>query len=255
MNFVDTHCHCHWPDFGLPVQEVIKNATQAGVGKLVCIGTSTKDSQTAVQFAGMHDNIWASVGVHPHYASAELPKVADLKNLTNRPKVVAIGECGLDYYYHRSPKADQEQILNFQLQLAQDTNLPVIFHVRDAFNDFWPIVDNFRGISGVFHCFSAGQKELDDILKRDFYVGVNGIATFSKNAEQIEAFKSIPLGKMLLETDAPYLTPAPLRGKINQSMNVVVIARFLSALRGESLLDIANQTTHNANKLFGLKNG
>lgn len=254
MELIDTHCHAHWKDFGIDTKVMLKNAKDADVTKIICIGTDYNDSQNAVEFAQLHKNVWASVGIHPHEAKKAKEGIIPIEQLIDKPKVVAIGECGLDYYYNHSPKKDQISILKKQLELAIKVDLPVIFHVRDAYSDFWPIIDEFKGLRAVFHCFSAGTNELDEIIKRDFYVGLNGIVTFSKNQVQIQAFKAVSLNKLILETDAPYLTPTPYRGKTNEPKNVAVIAEFLSNLRGENLSDLALATTANAIKLFGLEN-
>lgn len=168
-------------------------------------------------------------------------------------RVVAIGECGLDYFYEHSSKSEQKEILEFQLELAQKYNLPVIFHVRDAFDDIWPIVDNFNGLKGVVHSFSSNINDLEQILSRGLYVGLNGIMTFTNNQEQIKAAKAVPIDNLLLETDAPFLTPSPMRSIICQPKHIRVTAEFLAELRGESLEFIARQTTINACDLFGLK--
>lgn len=250
--FIDSHCHIHWPDYKIDQQTALKNAKDAGLKGVICVGTDFKDSQSAVEFAQKNQNVWASVGLHPHDAklgSAELDKIS---SLMSKPKVIAIGECGLDYYYTKSPKNDQTKILKKQIEMALTARLPIIFHVRDAYDDFWPVFDSFKGIRGVMHSFTAGQKELDQILQRGLYVGLNGIITFSKQLSQLEAAKAIPLDKLLIETDAPFLSPIPLRGQINQPANVVYTAQFLSELRGEPIDDLATTTTANANQLFNI---
>ena len=163
---------------------------------------------------------------------------------------MAIGECGLDYFYEHSPKEAQIQVLRFQLELAQKHNLPLVFHVREAFQDFWPIFDEFPGLRGVVHSFTAGQKELDEIVARGLYVGLNGIVTFMKRPEQLDVIKAVPLENMLLETDAPFLTPVPYRGTICEPKHVRVTAEFLSTLLARPLEEIAAHTTRNAETLF-----
>ncbi|MEO5627457.1 MAG: TatD family hydrolase [Candidatus Saccharimonadales bacterium] len=255
MQFIDTHCHIQEDDYPLDPNVVIKNAAQVGVDRLVVVGTSLEHSQAAVKFAQSHDNVWASIGIHPHDSQHYVGN-ADLllkfKQLATQPKVVAVGECGLDYYYNHSPKQSQVELLRFQLDLAQEYNLPVIFHVREAFKDFWPIFDQYKGITGVIHSFTASKDDLADILERNLLIGINGIMTFSKNADQLAAAKAVPLDKLVLETDAPFLTPAPFRGTICEPKHVRVTAEFLSRLRGESLEDIAMATTRNAAQLFNL---
>ncbi len=255
MEFMDTHCHIHFPDYELAEDEVIAAAKQDGVTRLLCVGCTLPDSQAAVSMAARHDNIWATIGLHPHEGARYVHDhhaLQQFRELATKPKVVAIGETGLDYYYNHSPKEDQQQLLKFQLELAQEHNLPLIFHVREAFDDFWSIVDQYPGVTGVVHSFSASQQVLEQILKRDLFVGLNGIMTFTKDKDQLAAAKAVPLSKLLLETDAPFLTPVPFRGKICQPKHVVVTARFLAALRGESLEQLAQATTDNARKLFKL---
>ncbi len=170
--------------------------------------------------------------------------------MVTQPKVLAIGECGLDYYYNHSSKEDQIKLLRFQLELAQKHCLPVIFHVREAFDDFWPIYDEYQGVRGVIHSFSANSEVLEQVLARGLYVGLNGIITFTKKPEQLETVKTIPLNRILLETDAPFLTPAPYRGTICQPKHVKTTAEFLAQLRSETVDVVAAMTTRNAWQLF-----
>ena len=252
MQFVDTHCHIHEGDYAFDANETITRANAAGVQKLIVVGTSAQDSAQTVAFAAAHDNVWASVGLHPHDAKFGTEAFDALATLAGKPKVVAIGECGLDYFYNHSSKTDQIKALEFQMQLAKDHNLPMIFHVRDAFDDFWPIFDRFEGLRGVIHSFTATNTELEQALRRGLYIGLNGIMTFTKDQNQLLAAKGVPLDKLLLETDAPFLTPAPVRGTVNEPKNVVLTAEFLSNLRGESLVQVAEATSQNAQKLFGI---
>lgn len=169
-------------------------------------------------------------------------------------KIVAIGECGLDYFYGHSPKEDQEKALRFQIELALSHNLPLIFHVRDAFDDFWPIFDSYQGIRGVVHSFTDNRDNLKKLLDRGLYVGINGITTFTKNEWQLENAKAVPGDRLLLETDAPFLTPVPLRGRVNEPANVRLVAEFLANLRNESLETLITQTTRNSLQLFSIQN-
>lgn len=255
MEFVDTHCHVQFADYPLDPDEVIKAAAADGVTRLIVVGCGLPDSQAAPVFAARYDNVWASIGLHPHEAGRYVHDhhaLQQFRDLAKKPKVVAVGEAGLDYYYEHSLKEDQKKLLRFQLELATEHKLPLIFHVRDAFDDFWSIFDDFKGLQGVVHSFSSDIRNLEQALTRGLYVGLNGIMTFSRDKKQLEAAKAVPLDKLLLETDAPFLTPVPFRGKIGEPKYVRTTAEFLAGLRGENLEDIARATTANARKLFKL---
>jgi TatD DNase family protein len=255
MEFVDSHCHLQFDDYE-DVSKVINQAKVVGVSRLICVGTSLADSQNAVDIAAAHEGVWASVGSHPHEASAFLadpqsPKI--LNKLSILPNVVAVGETGLDYYKNYSPRQEQKKALSLQIGAVSDSGLPFIFHIRDAWDDFWPIFDSFSGLRGVVHSFSAHQKQLEQILARGLYVGLNGIMTFTTDKMQLEAAKQVPLDRLLLETDAPFLTPKPFRGETCEPKHVKTVAEFLAGLRQEPLEELASATTSNAVKLFNLK--
>lgn len=270
IQLIDTHCHIHEAQGSLadgdPVRDkwlqagkdnaddIVQAAVDDGVTHMLCVGVDVADSAVAVDFVQSRPVTSASIGIHPHeadrYADGDTA-LRDFAALALRPKVVAVGECGLDYYYNHSPKADQARILRFQIELALQHDLPMIFHVRDAFDDFWPIFDSYvtngQSIRGVIHSFSAGRMELEQILVRGLYVGLNGIMTFTKDAEQLAAARAVPLDKLLLETDAPYLTPKPYRGKICEPKHVRETLKFLAALRedGGPHSLVASDTTSN----------
>ena len=248
--FVDTHCHIHDSEFfsAEAAEEVYRRAREANTAML-CIGTSQPDSRAAVEFTKIHDKTWAVVGVHPHEAKDGMADIGKLL-AEKHASIVGIGEIGLDYYYDHSAKAEQIAALEQQLQWAVDYDLPVSFHVREAYEDFWPVFDNFHGIRGTLHSFTDSQTNLDKGFERGLYVSVNGISTFTKDAAQQKLFAGIPLERMLLETDAPFLTPAPYRGTINEPTFVKEIATFHATLRGISLRDVEVATTTNANALF-----
>ncbi len=271
IELVDTHCHIQeasnqsggdvfmqekWLKAGYSDPgKLIKDAQAAGVNRLICVGCTLNDSQMAQNLAQQQHLTWCSIGIHPHEAKDHMDEAtrSAFAKLLKKPKVVAIGECGLDYYYNHSPKADQFKVLEFQLQVAQDNKLPLILHIRDAFDDFWPVFDNFKTLRGVVHSFSAHPKQLDEALQRGLNIGLNGIMTFTKDEQQLAAAKLVPLNKLLLETDAPFLTPHPYRGRICEPKHVGVTAEFLANLRGESLEQLAKATTDNAITLFNLK--
>lgn len=273
MQLVDTHCHIHTAKYfdQETIEEVLTRATDAGVGEMICIGTSVDESREAIDFCKDKQGLYPTIGIHPHEAEAERDRWDEFATLiTPDAGAIGIGECGLDYWYQHSDKEAQEAILRLQLDLAVEHDLPVSFHIRnskedhkrimagediigDAYVDFLRIIDEYDGrIKGVIHSFSTGQKELNSVLLRNFSVGVNGIATFTSDRVQIDAYRAIPLERMVLETDAPYLAPAPLRGKSNEPAYLTYIIDFLSELRGETQEEIASTTTANAKKLFNL---
>jgi TatD DNase family protein len=279
--FVDTHCHIHeaqYPD----ASGALERAHKAGVGTLICVGTDNTTSREAAEFAANHEDVYFSVGVHPHDAKdgyEEVDKLArkfattqvnsgfapeisrvqrpgnlraadaiDSEQQQTSSKLVAIGEIGLDYFYTHSPREIQIAALEAQLQLALDHDLPVIFHVREAFDDFWPIFHNFPGVKGELHSFTDSEKNLQKALEEGLYIGVNGISTFSKTNQEV--WDRIPLEKMLLETDAPFLTPVPVRGKVNEPAFVRHVAEYHAKRRGVGLEELARATSANAKTLF-----
>jgi TatD DNase family protein len=290
---VDTHCHIHDSEYE-DAEGALARAREAGVAKLVCVGTDAKTSAEAVAFAMQHENVWASVGLHPHDARSGQAAVDDLYNLLvasksfhtgpvpqgsppnysrlktfgnsgyppsgspvvqdgGRDKIIAIGECGLDYFYNNSPKEQQIEMLHAQFALAQEFKLPMIFHVREAFDDFWPIFDQYPHVRGVLHSFTDTQAQVDQALKRDLFIGINGISTFTKVEAQQKMYKTLPLEKIVLETDAPFLTPVPKRGTINEPAFVTLVATFLANLRSISLEELSRATSQNASQLFSIK--
>lgn len=247
---IDTHCHIHESSYPLDADEVLDEARHNEVGKLICVGTSLESSRQALAFAENRDGVFASIGVHPHDSKDGTSGLSKL--IGQSKKIVAVGEIGLDYYYSHSSRDVQIRELENQLQVALDNNLPVIFHVRDAFDDFWPIFDNFSQIRGVLHSFTDNRSSANRALERGLFIGINGISTFTKNTDQIELFKSIPLEKTLFETDAPFLTPSPFRGKVNRPSLVSEVARQYAASRAVDFDAVCAQTTINAEKLFSI---
>lgn len=275
VQLFDTHCHIQesaplkpgqddkdhtnklWSKLGYPTPaELVREAAKHHVTGMMVVGCDLRSSEQALVVAADVKNTWASIGIHPHEAQRHLDEPTYLERfaaLAADNNVKAIGECGLDYFYAHSPKEAQAKILRFQLDLAQKHDLPLVFHVREAFDDFWPIFDEYKGLRGVLHSFTDTSDNLQKALERGLYVGVNGIMTFTKDASQLEMVKRIPTDRMVLETDAPYLTPAPYRGTICEPKHVRVTAEFLAELRSESLPELAAYTTQNAHTLFDLK--
>lgn len=273
LDLVDTHCHIQsaglgaeggpgeritqelWAkEEGLTGDDIVKAAAEAGVKRLICVGCSLTDSQLVANFVQNRPGCWASIGIHPHEAQNHPSgrKIPEFAALAIRPKVVAIGECGLDFYYDHSPRSDQFRVLEFQLALAEDSGLPVIFHVREAFDEFWRIFDGYKNLRGVVHSFTDSAANLAKALDRGLYVGVNGITTFTKDPALLEVYKAVPPDRLLLETDSPFLSPKPHRGKTNQPKRLVDVANFLAGLRNERPADLAATTTANAIRLFGI---
>lgn len=241
---IDSHCHLHDREFFTAEQaaDALARAKYAGVEKIICIGTDHFDSLAAADFAKTSPNIYWTYGVHPSEWRKELPKF-DFNNAT---RLVAIGEVGLDYHYGAGERKKQIKLFNEMLQLARDQKLPVSFHIREAFDDFFDIVANFPELTGVVHSFSDNKKNLKKILETtNFYVGVNGMATYS-------TLPMPPLERILLETDAPFLTPAPFRKNINEPQYIKTIAEWLATKLDKNIDEISNITTANANKLFRL---
>ncbi len=250
----DTHCHIHDSEFyGESREQIYQQAIADEVG-MICVGTNETSSQEAIQFAASHEQTWATVGVHPHDSKDGWGKLAGYIQAAHQ-SIVGIGEIGLDYFYDYSPRAVQIAALESQLQLAVDNKLPVSFHVREAYDDFWPIFDNFSGVTGVLHSFTDSWQQAERGLARGLYIGVNGISTFTKDPQQQAMFQQLPLEQVVLETDAPFLTPSPFRGKVNMPSMVVEVAKFQAAQRGTSVATIVAQTTANATRLFRLSSG
>jgi TatD DNase family protein len=250
--YIDSHAHIHFDEFAGEVDGVLHRAGEAGVTKLITVGVNTDDSRRAVELAAVYQNVWATVGIHPHEAAEIDQGIGYLRELAGRRKVVAIGECGLDFYRHRASASDQERALRMQVELARELGLPVVFHVRDAFERFLAIMADYPEVPGVVHSFTAGPTELEAVLARGWMVALNGIMTFTKDEEQLAAARRLPLDRLILETDCPFLSPAPHRGKTNEPARVPDIAVFLSRLRGEPLDHLAAATTANTERLFGL---
>lgn len=246
---VDTHCHIH-ESYELPITEVLQSAQDSDVTRYICVGTSEQSSHQAIAFAEKHEHAFAAIGVHPHDTKDGYDEVEKLAETSE--KIVAVGEIGLDYFYTHSPREVQIPALKAQIEVALKHDLPIIFHVREAFDDFWPIFDSYKGVRGVLHSFTDSIENMQKAVSKGLYIGVNGISTFTKNEAQKAMFDAIPLDKILFETDAPFLTPAPFRGKVNQPAYVRIVAEYHAQRRGISLKEISDASTQNARALFHL---
>ena len=260
--YIDTHCHLTFEDFNADRAMVIGNAKKAGVKQMICAGVDNLSSRLAVKLAEKNPGaVFAAVGFHPYEASHThdltiIERLIEENKRSPRGLIVAIGECGLDYHLFKGEvaagkKQEQRMLFEEQLQLAVRHNLPVIMHVRDAYEDFFDVLDALpTPPKGVIHCFSGGLQEIREAKKRNFYVGVDGNVTYSKQLGLI--VPQIPLSMILLETDSPYLTPAPHRGERNEPKHIPLVAKRVSELTGAPLTQVEAETTQNAQHLFNI---
>lgn len=248
---VDTHAHLNTPDFYDDLLEVLARAQQFGVTKTIVIGMNEPANLQAIEMAKHHDMLFASVGVHP--ADADTETTAHLKHLVRETKVVAIGECGIDLYWRKDNLEVQKRVFNEQIELAAHTNLPLIIHTRNSFQEVYECLLPYKGrVKGVFHCFSASPEDAKRALDLGFYIGIGGPLTFPKSYELTRLVREIDLTWILLETDSPYLAPQPYRGKRNEPGYTIHVATAIAAIKGISVEEVARQTTHNAHQLFQL---
>lgn len=253
---VDSHCHLDYPDFATEgVGEIVNRAKSAGVGHFLTICTEISKFPPILELARAYPFMNCTVGTHPHHAAepGEINiKKEEIIALTRDPKVAGIGETGLDYYYKHSPPEEQQRVFATHIEAAVETNLPLIIHTRDADDDTVRIMrDAGQGKArGVMHCFSGGRKLADESLALGFYISFSGIITFKKAEELRDVVKHVPMDRILVETDSPYLAPVPHRGKRNEPSFVVHTAAMVAELKGLSAETVADQTTENFFKLF-----
>lgn len=252
MHLVDTHAHLDFPQFDEDRAAVIRRARKAGIIAIVNIGVDLPSSRAAIALAEQYDFVYAAVGVHPHDAKTVTSHTLDaLRTLAQHSKVVAIGEIGLDYYRDLSPRSVQRRAFVAQLELASELGLPVVIHDRDAHDDVLTTLQSWSG-QGVVHSYSAGPEQLEEMLALGFYVGISGPVTFPK-AERLRAVAAqVPLERLVVETDCPYLTPVPYRGKRNEPAYVRYVAEQIALARQVAPQAIAQATTQNAQCLFGI---
>ena len=252
MKLIDSHCHIHDQQYDFDMAEVLASAKKAGIEQMITVGTDVNDSRMAADFAEKYDGVYALVGIHP--GITEPNDVAGLEGIikTKPSKLAGFGDIGLDYHYKPFSREQQIKLFESQLDLATKCNLPVSFHVREAFEDFWPILDNFAGIRGTLHSYTDNLANVEAGLSRGLLISVNGIVTFNHNDELDRAYSAIPLDRLLFETDAPYLAPKPYRGKQNQPAYIADIAQFWVKKFELDIDKVADTTTNNAKKLFNL---
>ena len=259
MTLIDTHAHLDYEDFAADFDAVLQRAREAGVGRIITIGTSVESSRRAVELASAHPMIHAVVGVHPTTAGEAPADMANaLRGLAKHSRVAAIGETGLDY--HRLPesaeqqakaKAVQASVFRLQLDLAAETGLNVVIHQRDAWEDTLAVLREYTGrLRGVFHCFGGTPAQADEVLALGHYVSFTGIATFKNAALVRETAAHVPADRFMVETDCPYLAPVPYRGKRCEPAHTRETAVAIARTRGETLETLAAQTTANAEVFF-----
>lgn len=251
---VDSHCHLDFPDFAEERADVMARARAAGIGCMLSISTRLSTFPAVRRIAEDNADVFCTVGIHPHEAEAEaLDGVETLVTAAAHPRVIGMGETGLDYHYDHSDRSVQERVFRAHIAAARATRLPLVVHAREADAEMARILREEHGkgaFSGLMHCFSSGQELAEEAIKIGFYISFSGILTF-KNAETVrEVAQRVPRERLLVETDAPYLAPVPNRGKRNEPAFVVHTARRLAELRGETEAEIAAATTQNFFRLF-----
>lgn len=252
MVFIDTHCHLNHPDLQREADSLAACARDAGVGAMIVVGYDVSSSERAVQLAQSLPGVWATVGIHPHDAkSADEDNLARIAELARQPRVVAIGEIGLDFYRDLSPREEQQAAFRAQLALAGDLGLPVVIHTRESMAAALELLgaDDQR-VRGVLHCWSGTREEARRATAGGWWLGVGGVATFPKATELHAVVTEMAPERLLLETDAPYLAPVPHRGRRNEPGYLPLVAARVAELRGSSIEALAEQTTANALACF-----
>ncbi|WP_099867765.1 TatD family hydrolase [Pararhizobium haloflavum] len=251
---VDSHCHLDFPDFAEERDEIVSRARASGVTRLVTISTRVRRFADILAIAERYDNVYCSVGTHPHNAAEEAGiEAEELIALSQHPKVVAIGEAGLDYHYDKAPRELQAKGFRTHIAAARATGLPLVIHARDADDDVAAILEEETGrgpFPFILHCFSAGRHLAEKGVELGGYVSFSGILTFKKSDELRAIARDVPMNRLLVETDAPYLAPTPHRGRRNEPSYVVHTAKVLADTLGISEAEMARQTTGNVERLF-----
>lgn len=247
---VDSHCHLNFPDFKDDLDEVIANAGAAGIEQMLSICCKLSEIPEITIIAEKYENVFFTIGVHPHEAENH-PDISteQLIELAKHPKCIGIGETGLDYFYENSPREMQKNSFQEHIKASQETDLPLIIHTRSADEDIIEIINN-NDFRGLLHCFSSTWEVAKAGLDNGLYISISGIVTFNKADELREIVKKIPLESLLVETDSPYLAPAPNRGKRNEPAYTRITAEYIADLKGISYEELAEQTTKNFNTLF-----
>lgn len=251
---IDTHAHLYEPVYAENTDTLMKELRENGIEKLICVGCEIPTSKRCLELADSYDFIYAAVGFHPcDTADIKEDEWEQMKKLSEHPKVVAIGEIGLDYYWDRAPHDIQREWFERQLDFAYERGLPVAIHTRDAIAETIDILKNHKIHNGVFHCYSGSKETLKEIVKMGFSISLGGVVTFKNARRAVECAESVPLDRLMLETDCPYLAPEPFRGKTNRPDYTRFVAEKIGEIRGMSGQEIADITRENAIKFFNLK--
>ncbi len=253
--FIDSHCHIDFPELAERADELMANMAANQVSHALCVSVNLPEWPRVVAMAERYAHVYASVGVHPDYEDEVEPSVAQLVALAQHPKVIAIGETGLDYYRLQGDLEWQRERFRVHIRAARETGKPLIIHTRSAAEDTLRIMAEEKAseASGVMHCFTESQAVAEAAIAQNFYISFSGIVTFKKAEELKEVARTIPLERMLIETDSPYLAPMPFRGKQNQPAYVKHVAEHIADLRGISVAEVAAATTANFKRLFKLE--
>ena len=252
MKLIDTHCHIYYDKFNKDLDEVISRARENNISKIVCVGVDIDSSLQSIRLAEKYDMIYASAGYHPHEAKDTFTSyLKELESILSHEKVIALGEIGLDYHYNHSDKKTQIKVFKEQLELAKSLSMPAIVHSRNSDLDLLNCLKETNSNNGVVHCYASNIDFANKLFEIGYYISFTGLITFSKDL--INVVKEVPLDKFMIETDSPYLTPVPKRGKRNEPYMVKYIADSIAKIKNVELNVIADNTTKTALKFFGFK--
>lgn len=251
---IDTHCHLTDPRLLQQLPEVLRRARAAGVGRMITVGTNLSDAEAAVGVCRAHGEVRCAIGIHPNYChEADLGDLAILRELQHDPSVVALGEMGLDYHYDFADRGRQRAFFEAQLSMAAELRRNVVIHCRDAVHDALVILRGFPGVTGVFHCFTGTPDEADAIVSAGHWISYTGVITFKKNDVLREAVRRTPRDRLMVETDAPYLSPEPFRSqKVNEPALVIHTAATVARVWETDAAEVDRVTTANAERFYGL---
>ncbi len=252
--YFDSHAHLDDARFAQDFDQIVARMQQNGVTAMMNIGCDLPSSENSVRLAERFDWVWAVVGSHPDdAANVDAARIEVYRALCTHPRVKAIGEIGLDYYYEDVPRAQQQEAFRLQLQLARELHLPVVVHEREAHEDGMRIIDEFSDVTGVFHCYSGSLEMAKELIRRGWYIGFTGVVTFKNARKAVEVAQNIPLERILIETDCPYMAPEPFRGRRNDPSLVPYVAARIAELRGLTPEEVGRATFENARRLFQIK--